>query len=189
VRPRSARAVARQTEHDARDAYSGVSRYPTCRHCADAVESNATALNATESGIRSGDRTAVEVLDSRRQWIQAQTDYSRKPLRLHGQRGEAPAAGRHSLGADAHGLNRLLIRLFPGVGSRRRINGCDEFGQRSTAPRCASTNSRAARTARSRSAASEAIHAGRRQGRESATSTPASADDRPRDVLRWLMRT
>jgi outer membrane protein len=70
--------VARQTEHDARDAYLGVlSEISHVQALRRALESNATALNATESGYEAGTRTAVEVLDSRRQWIQAQTDYSR----------------------------------------------------------------------------------------------------------------
>jgi outer membrane protein len=70
--------VARQTEHDARDAYLGVlSEISHVQALRRAVESNATALNATESGYEAGTRTAVEVLESRRQWIQAQTDYSR----------------------------------------------------------------------------------------------------------------
>jgi outer membrane protein len=70
--------VARQTEHDARDAYLGVlSEISHVQALRRAVESNATALNATQSGYEAGTRTAVEVLDSRRQWIQAQTDYSR----------------------------------------------------------------------------------------------------------------
>jgi outer membrane protein len=70
--------VARQTEHDARDAYLGVlseiSRVQALRR---ALESNVTALNATEAGYEAGTRTAVDVLASRRLWIQAQTDYSR----------------------------------------------------------------------------------------------------------------
>jgi outer membrane protein len=41
-----------------------------------AVESNMTALRATESGYEAGTRTAVDVLQSRQQWVQAQTDYS-----------------------------------------------------------------------------------------------------------------
>jgi outer membrane protein len=70
--------VARQTEHDARDAYLGVlSEISHVKALRRAVESNATALNATESGYEAGTRTAVEVLDSRRLWIQARTDYSR----------------------------------------------------------------------------------------------------------------
>jgi outer membrane protein len=70
--------VARQTEHDARDAYLGVlSEISHVQALRRAVESNSTALNATESGYEAGTRTAVDVLESRRLWIQAQTDYSR----------------------------------------------------------------------------------------------------------------
>jgi outer membrane protein len=70
--------VARQTEHDARDSYLGVlseiSRVKALRRAAD---SNLTALKATESGYEAGTRTAVDVLQSRQQWVVAQTDYSR----------------------------------------------------------------------------------------------------------------
>jgi len=70
--------VARQTEHDARDSYLGVlSEISRVKALRRALESNATALQATESGYEAGTRTAVDVLESRRQWIQAQTDYSR----------------------------------------------------------------------------------------------------------------
>jgi outer membrane protein len=70
--------VARQTEHDARDAYLGVlSEISHVKALRRALESNTTALNATESGYEAGTRTAVDVLESRRLWIQAQTDYSR----------------------------------------------------------------------------------------------------------------
>jgi outer membrane protein len=70
--------VARQTEHDARDAYLGVlSEISHVKALRRALESNSTALNATESGYEAGTRTAVDVLESRRLWIQARTDYSR----------------------------------------------------------------------------------------------------------------
>ena len=70
--------VARQTEHDARDAYLGVlSEITRVKALRRAVESNMTALRATESGYEAGTRTAVDVLQSRQQWVQAQTDYSR----------------------------------------------------------------------------------------------------------------
>jgi outer membrane protein len=70
--------VARQTEHDARDAYLGVvSEISHVRALRRALESNNVALKATESGYEAGTRTAVDVLSSRRQWVQAQTDYSR----------------------------------------------------------------------------------------------------------------
>jgi outer membrane protein len=70
--------VARQTEHDARDAYLGVlSEISQVKALRRALESNTTALTATESGYEAGTRTAVDVLESRRRWTQAQTDYSR----------------------------------------------------------------------------------------------------------------
>ena len=70
--------VARQTEHDARDSYLGVlSEISRVRALHRALDSNATALAATESGYEAGTRTAVDVLESRRLYIQAQTDYSR----------------------------------------------------------------------------------------------------------------
>jgi len=70
--------VARQTEHDARDAYLGVlSEISRVKALRRAVDSNTTALKATEAGYEAGTRTAVEVLDSRRQWVQARTDYAR----------------------------------------------------------------------------------------------------------------
>jgi len=70
--------VARQTEHDARDSYLGVlSEISRVKALRRAVESNATSLRATESGYEAGTRTAVDVLQSRRLWVQAQTDYSR----------------------------------------------------------------------------------------------------------------
>jgi outer membrane protein len=70
--------VARQTEHDARDSYLGVlSEISRVKALRRAVESNMTALRATESGYEAGTRTAVDVLQSRQQWVQAQTDYSR----------------------------------------------------------------------------------------------------------------
>jgi outer membrane protein len=69
--------VARQTEHDARDAYLGVlSEISRVKALHRAVDSNMTALRATESGYEAGTRTAVDVLQSRQQWVQAQTDYS-----------------------------------------------------------------------------------------------------------------
>jgi outer membrane protein len=69
--------VARQTEHDARDAYLGVlSEISRVKALRRAVESNLTALRATESGYEAGTRTAVDVLQSRQQWVQAQTDYA-----------------------------------------------------------------------------------------------------------------
>jgi outer membrane protein len=70
--------VARQTEHDARDSYLGVlSEISRVKALRRAVESNTTSLRATESGYEAGTRTAVDVLQSRQLWVQAQTGYSR----------------------------------------------------------------------------------------------------------------
>jgi outer membrane protein len=70
--------VARQTEHDARDAYLGVlSEISRVKALRRAAESNTIALRATEAGYEAGTRTAVDVLASRRQWVQARTDYAR----------------------------------------------------------------------------------------------------------------
>jgi outer membrane protein len=70
--------VARQTEHDARDSYLGVlSEISRVKALRRAAESNMTSLKATESGYEAGTRTAVDVLQSRQQWVQSQTDYAR----------------------------------------------------------------------------------------------------------------
>ena len=70
--------VARRTEHDARDSYLGVlSEISRVKALRRAVESNQTSLRATESGYEAGTRTAVDVLQSRQLWVQAQTDYAR----------------------------------------------------------------------------------------------------------------
>jgi outer membrane protein len=70
--------VARQTEHDARDAYLGVlSEISRVKALRRAAESNMTSLRATESGYEAGTRTAVDVLQARQQWVQAQTGYAR----------------------------------------------------------------------------------------------------------------
>jgi outer membrane protein len=69
--------TSRETERLARDAYlgvnSGISQVKALRQ---ALESSQTALKATEAGYEVGTRTAVDVLESRRQLIQAQTNYS-----------------------------------------------------------------------------------------------------------------
>ena len=70
--------VARQTERDARDAYLGViSEISRVQALKRALESNTTGLKATEVGYDAGTRTAVDVLESRRLWTQAQTNYRR----------------------------------------------------------------------------------------------------------------
>lgn len=68
---------SRATERQARDAYlgviAGISRVQALRQ---ALESNQTALRATEAGYDVGTRTSVDVLNARRLLVQAQTDYS-----------------------------------------------------------------------------------------------------------------
>jgi len=68
---------SRATERQARDAYlgviAGIARVEALRQ---ALESNQTALRATEAGYDVGTRTSVDVLNARRLLVQAQTDYS-----------------------------------------------------------------------------------------------------------------
>ena len=70
--------VSRQTERQARDAYLGVlSEISRVQALRQALESSQTALKATEAGYEVGTRTTVEVLDSRKNLVQAQTNYAR----------------------------------------------------------------------------------------------------------------
>ncbi len=70
--------VSRQTARQARDAYLGViSEIARVNALRQALESSQTALKATEAGYEVGTRTAVDVLDARRNLVQAQTNYSR----------------------------------------------------------------------------------------------------------------
>jgi outer membrane protein len=69
--------TSRATERQARDAYLGViSGIARVRALRQALESSETALRATEAGYEVGTRTAVDVLNSRRTLVQAQTDYA-----------------------------------------------------------------------------------------------------------------
>ena len=69
--------VSRETERLARDSYlgviSGIARVQALRQ---ALASSQTALEATQAGYDVGTRTQVEVLDSRRALVQAQTNYA-----------------------------------------------------------------------------------------------------------------
>ncbi len=70
--------VSRQTELAARDAYLGViSEISRVNALRQALESSQTALKATEAGYEVGTRTAVDVLDARKNLVQAQTNYAR----------------------------------------------------------------------------------------------------------------
>ena len=69
--------ASRDTERLARDAYQGViSEIERVQALRQAVESSRTSLQATEAGYEVGTRTLVDVLDSRRLLIQAETNYS-----------------------------------------------------------------------------------------------------------------
>lgn len=69
--------TSRTTERNARDAYLGVnSEIARVQALKQALESSRTALSATEAGYEVGTRTTVDVLNSRRLLIQAQTSYS-----------------------------------------------------------------------------------------------------------------
>ena len=70
--------ISRQTERQSRDAYLGVtSEIARVTALKQALESSQTALKATEAGYEVGTRTAVDVLDARKNLVQAQTNYSR----------------------------------------------------------------------------------------------------------------
>ena len=77
ARERSER-TARQTERETRDAYLGVlSEMSRVQALKQAVASSQTALQATEAGFEVGTRTTVDVLESRRNLFDAQTNYAR----------------------------------------------------------------------------------------------------------------
>ncbi len=70
--------VARSTEREARDAYLGViAEISRVRALARSVESNQTALEATEAGYDVGTRTTVDVLNARESLFKAETQYAR----------------------------------------------------------------------------------------------------------------
>ncbi len=70
--------AARNTEREARDAYLGViAEIARVRALARSVESNQTALEATEAGYEVGTRTTVDVLNARESLFRAETQYSR----------------------------------------------------------------------------------------------------------------
>jgi outer membrane protein len=70
--------IARQTERQTRDAYLGVlSEISRVRALRQSVESNRTALRATEAGFEVGTQTTVDVLTAQRNLSTAETSYSR----------------------------------------------------------------------------------------------------------------
>lgn len=67
----------RQTEQQARDAYQGViSQIAQVGAFKQAVQSNLTALQATEAGYEVGTKTAIDVLTARQLLVQAETNYA-----------------------------------------------------------------------------------------------------------------
>lgn len=70
--------VARETERSARDAYLGViAEIARVQALARSVESNQTALEATQAGYDVGTRTTVDVLNAREALSRAETQYAR----------------------------------------------------------------------------------------------------------------
>ncbi len=70
--------VTRETVRSTRDSYDAViSQIARVRALLRAVESNETALEATEAGFEVGTRTTVDVLDARQLLFRARTDYAR----------------------------------------------------------------------------------------------------------------
>jgi outer membrane protein len=70
--------IARQTERQTRDAYLGViSEISRVRALRQSVESNRTALRATEAGFEVGTQTTVDVLAAQRLLRVAETSYAR----------------------------------------------------------------------------------------------------------------
>jgi len=68
---------SRATERQARDAYLGViSGIAHVQALRQALESNHTALKATEAGYEVGTRTSVDVLNARKNLVQAQTNFA-----------------------------------------------------------------------------------------------------------------
>jgi outer membrane protein len=69
--------IGRQTERQTRDAYLGViSEIQRVRALKQSVESNRTALRATEAGFEVGTQTTVDVLTSQKNLSAAETAYS-----------------------------------------------------------------------------------------------------------------
>jgi len=116
--------VARETERNTRDAYLGVlSEISRVKALQQALESNLTALQATEAGYEAGTRTAVDVLQSRRLLIQAQTNYARSRydyiLNVLKLQSEAGILSRQSLDS----INGLLKEGAPKITDPGQASG------------------------------------------------------------------
>ena len=70
--------VAREAERETRDGYLGViAEIARVQALARSVESNETAVEATDAGYEVGTRTIVDVLIARQSLFRARTDYAR----------------------------------------------------------------------------------------------------------------
>jgi outer membrane protein len=70
--------VAREAERETRDGYLGViAEIARVQALARSVESNQTAVEATDAGYEVGTRTIVDVLIARQSLFRARTDYAR----------------------------------------------------------------------------------------------------------------
>jgi outer membrane protein len=70
--------VSRETRRAVRDAYLGViSDISHVKALQEALESSAAALKATQTSYAAGTRAAIDLLEARRVWLEAKTDYSR----------------------------------------------------------------------------------------------------------------
>lgn len=104
--------VARETRRAVRDAFLGViSDISHVKALQEAVEASATALKTTETSYAAGTRAAIDLLESRRVWLEAKTEYSRSrydylvnSLRLQ------QAAGNLSMDSIVK-LNALLTEM------------------------------------------------------------------------------
>ena len=165
----------RQAEQQARDAYQGViSQIAQVGALKQAVESNRVSLQATEAGYEVGTKTAIDVLSSREQLVQAQTNYSQAK---YGYLNDIIA-----LRLAAGNLDRTTIKQINGwlvepppptpqvlpappaapsprtapSGSASAKHSLTSASTRSSAPRLASTVARAAAAMRARSGAGRA---------------------------------
>ena len=165
--------VARQTEHDARDAYLGVlseiSHVKALRR-ARRIECHRAQRHRVRirgrHAHRGGRARIAAPVDPGANRLLAQ------PLRLHDQRAQAAAGGGHPVRAELEPPQRLAQGCTAAAPERSApaqapaSNGSMRSISRATLPRCASTNSRAARAHCAAAAPDRRSNrAARRQGR------------------------
>ena len=104
--------IARQTERQTRDAYLGViSEISRVRALRQAVESNSTALRATEAGFEVGTQTTVDVLASQNNLRRAETTYSRSRYDYMSEYAALEAGGRQPVGGRRRASRRLAAAV------------------------------------------------------------------------------